>query len=117
MDRVTNRTSIARVQSIRIVLVTAPDRATARRLTRLILDARAAACVNLIPGIESHYWWEGRVESAKEVLMVLKTTPGRIARLERLVREQHPYDTPEFLVLPITSTARRYLEWVQATVR
>lgn len=100
-----------------VVLVTAPDEKVARALAKAVLEARAAACVNLVPRIESHYWWQGRIESAKEVLLVMKTTRPRLADLERTVRANHPYDTPEFVVLPIGAGAERYLAWIDESAR
>ena len=100
----------------RIVLVTAPDLTVARQLARGVLENRLAACVNLVPGVESHYWWEGELCREGEALMVLKTTEARLAGLEEFVLAAHPYDTPEFLVLEIESGSRRYLEWIGANV-
>jgi periplasmic divalent cation tolerance protein len=100
-----------------VVLVTAPDVKTARRLAQAALKARLIACANLVPRIESHYWWQGKIESGAEVLMLLKTTTTRLAALEELVRAEHPYDTPEFIVLPITRGSRRYLDWIQNSVK
>jgi periplasmic divalent cation tolerance protein len=97
-----------------IVLVTAPDLKTARRLARAALDARLVACANLIPRIESHYRWQGKIEHSAEVLLVLKTTKTRLAKLEKLIVSIHPYDTPEFLVLPLRSGNRQYLDWLGA---
>ena len=99
-----------------VVLVTAPDVKTARKLARAALVARLIACANLIPKIESHYWWQGKIERGAEVLMVLKTTTARVAALEKLIVAWHPYDTPEFLVLPINRGTRRYLDWVDQSV-
>jgi len=98
-----------------VVLVTAPDRATARRLARAALQARLIACANLVP-IESHYWWEGKIESGKEVLLALKTTSARLQALERLIVSEHPYDTPEFIVIPVAQGNRRYLNWLATSV-
>lgn len=95
----------------KIVLVTAPDLTTARRLARAALEARLIACANLVPGIESHYRWQGRVEQSAEVLLMLKTSQSRLAALERLVLAKHPYDTPEFVVLNPVSGAKKYLAW------
>src|SRR5437868_5096520 len=92
-----------------VVLVTAPDLKTARRLAKVALKARLAACVNLIPGIESHYWWRGKIESGPEVLLLLKTVTSRLAALERLLVASHPYDTAEFVVLSVTRGNQRYL--------
>src|ERR1051325_4676182 len=82
-----------------LVLVTAPDRKTARDLARAALRARLAACVNVVPKIESHYWWNGKIERGVEVLLLFKTTSARLTPLERLIRQRHPYDTPEFIAL------------------
>jgi len=103
--------------NFRIVLVTAPDLKTARHLARAALQARLIACANLIPKIESHYWWQGKIEHGAEVLLVLKTTATRLARLEKLIVSEHPYDTPEFLVLPVLSGNRRYLDWISTSCR
>jgi periplasmic divalent cation tolerance protein len=100
-----------------VVLVTAPDMNTGRKLARAALEARLIACANLIPRIESHYWWEGRIEHGAEVLLVMKTATPRLAALERLIAAKHSYDTPEFLVLPVSRGSKRYLDWVQRSVR
>lgn len=96
-----------------VVLVTAPDLKTARALARAALKAHLVACANLLPRIESHYWWQGKLETGNEVLLVLKTTRPRLAALERLVITKHPYDTPEFIVLPLIGGNRRYLDWIE----
>jgi len=99
-----------------LVLVTAPNLTTARKLARVALKARLVACANLIPQIESYYWWQGKVESGAEVLMVLKTTRRRLAALEKLILANHPYDTAEFVALPINAGTKRYLDWIGASV-
>jgi len=100
-------------QKFALVLVTAPDLKTARTLAKAALAARLIACANLIPKIESHYWWQGKMESGKEVLMILKTTRTHLAALEKLILAKHPYDTPEFVVLPLRAGAKRYLDWLE----
>ena len=100
-----------------IALVTAPDLKTARKLAKIILQAKLAACANLVPKIESHYWWKKKIESGAEVLMILKTTQTKLAKLEKCVVENHPYDTPEFIVLPIASGNKKYLDWILDSVR
>ena len=95
-----------------IVLVTAPDLKTARSLAKAALQKRLAACANLIPKIESHFWWQGRLESSTEVLLVLKTPKAKLAALEKLILSRHPYDTPEFLVLSPTAGSKKYLDWL-----
>jgi len=98
-----------------IVLVTAPDLKTARSLAKSALSARLIACANLIPKIESHYWWRGKIESGSEVLLVLKTQKSKLAALEKLILALHPYDTPEFIVLPLSAGNKKYLDWLAAS--
>lgn len=100
--------------AFRIALVTAPDLKTARRLAKAALENRLAACANLIPAVESHYWWRGKMESSREVLILFKTRKNLLKKLERVVLKIHPYDTPEFLVAPLESGAARYLAWLAA---
>lgn len=100
-----------------IVFVTAPNRAVARKLARAALQAKLAACANLVPGLESHYWWRGKIESGAEVLIIFKTVKKNLARLQKLIIDNHPYDTPEFVVVPLAGGSRRYLDWLAAAVR
>jgi periplasmic divalent cation tolerance protein len=100
-----------------IVLVTAPDLKTARALAKGALQARLIACANLISKIESHYWWRGKIESGAEVLLVLKTRKSKLAALEKLILARHPYDTPEFLVLPLSAGGEKYLDWLVAATK
>jgi periplasmic divalent cation tolerance protein len=95
-----------------IVLVTAPDLKSARALARAALRANFIACANLIPQVESHYWWRKKIESGAEVLLILKTQKSKLAALEKLILAQHPYDTPEFLVLPLSAGSKKYLGWL-----
>ncbi len=104
-------------RSLRIALVTAPDLKTARKLARLALQEQLAACANLVPALESHYWWQGKIERAREVLILFKTTAGALGALEKLVVREHPYDTPEFVVLSPAKVNRRYLRWCEDAVR
>ena len=73
---------------------------------------RLIACANLLPGIRSHYRWRGKLENSNEVLIILKTTVSRVARLERWLLEHHPYDTPEILALTPDTGTHRYLDWL-----
>ena len=100
-----------------VVLITAPDLKTARALTKAALKARLIACANLLPKIESHYWWQGKMESSAEVLMIMKTTKTKLAALEKLVLARHPYGTPEFLVLPLSAGNGKYLDWLAMNCR
>lgn len=99
-----------------IVLVTAPDLKTARRLARAALSAKFVACVSLIPGLESHYRWQGKIECNSEVLLLLKTKKSKLRLLEKLISSEHPYDTPEFIATPITGGSEKYLRWIANSV-
>ena len=100
-----------------LVLVTAPDLRTARKLAKSALTARLAACANLIPRIESHYWWQGKLESGAEVLILFKSRRDRLKALETLVLREHPYDMPEFLVLAVSAGNKKYLAWLAENCR
>ena len=100
-----------------LVLVTAPDVKSARNLARRALEARLIACANLVRNIESHYWWKDKIEKSPEVLLLMKTTSSAVADLEELVLANHPYDTPEFVVMNLRAGTDRYLNWILETVR
>jgi len=100
-----------------VVLVTAPDLKVARRLASKALKARLIACANLLPDIESHYWWRGKIEKSAEVLLLLKTTQSKVGQLEKLVLKLHPYDTPEFVVIESSKVTERYLTWARDSVK
>jgi periplasmic divalent cation tolerance protein len=95
-----------------LALVTAPDIDVARNLSKAALEARLIACANLVPQVESHYWWDGKIESGNEILMILKAPKEELADLEAFILELHPYDTPEFLVVPLDSGSAQYLAWL-----
>ncbi|HEU6447063.1 MAG TPA: divalent-cation tolerance protein CutA [Verrucomicrobiae bacterium] len=100
-----------------IVLVTAPDLKTARALAKPALQKKLIACANIIPKVESHYWWQGKIESSAEALLILKTIKTKLPALEKLILSKHPYDTPEFLVLQPATGNKGYLEWLAADCR
>jgi periplasmic divalent cation tolerance protein len=99
------------------VLVTAPDIKVARKLAQGALREKLVACANIIPKVESHYWWQGKIESGAEVLTVFKTTKAKLPAFEKFILANHPYDTPEFIVLPLTAGSNRYLAWLSASVK
>ena len=99
----------------RIVLVTCGSIAEARKIGRNVVEKKLAACANIVPGVESIYRWKGKVERAREVLVVIKTTANRLPELEREVKQLHSYDVPEFIVLPIIAGSRKYLAWLQGS--
>ena len=95
----------------RIVHVTASSFEEARRLTKLVLSAHLAACVNIVPKIESHYWWQGKLEQADEVLMLIKTSAEQFGALEKLIREQHSYVCPEIVAIDPKEITPAYRMW------
>ncbi len=97
-----------------LVIVTAPDRQTAEALADRLLKTRLAACVNIVPGLRSLYWWQGEIESADEVLMLVKARRRDVAALTEAVQDAHPYDVPEVIALEIVGGSADYLDWVEA---
>src|SRR5262245_53427477 len=104
-----------------MVLMTASSGEEASRLAEMLVGARLAACVQILPEIESVYRWKGKVQRDAEVLLLAKTTPARFPELERQIRALHSYDTPEIIALPIIRASAPYLQWlvdeVEAGVR
>ena len=99
-------------RKIFVVLVTAPEMKAARKVARAVLRPKLAACANIVPKIESHYWWRGKLEKSAEVLIIFKTAQRCLADLEAAVIRNHPYDTPEIIALPLDQGNKRYLDWV-----
>ncbi len=97
-----------------VILVTAPDQGVAEGLARELLEARLVACVNIIPGLRSLYWWESRIETAGEVLMLLKARRADVDGIVKRVRGRHPYSVPEIIAVDITSGLPAYLDWISA---
>jgi periplasmic divalent cation tolerance protein len=95
-----------------VVLCTFPDQETAQRVAHTLVESGLAACVNLLPGAQSLYRWEGKVESAEEVLAVMKTTEEAYPLLESRLTELHPYDVPEIIALPVEKAQENYAKWV-----
>ena len=98
-----------------VVFMTAANGEEATRLADMLVGAHLAACVQIMPEMESVYRWEGKVERQSEVLLIAKTTQGKFADLEREVRALHTYETPEIVAVPITSGSAPYLEWLSKT--
>ncbi|GIH69847.1 divalent-cation tolerance protein CutA [Sphaerimonospora thailandensis] len=99
------------------VQVAVDDRDRAASLARSAVGARLAACAQLVGPITSTYWWEDRIETAEEFLLLLKTTGESVDRLTEHIRAEHPYDTPEIVALPIEGGLAAYLDWIAAETR
>ncbi len=89
-----------------------PDAQSAEKLAQQLIEARAAACVNLLAPCTSTYRWQGNVESATEVPLLIKTTRAAYPRLEKLIREAHPYELPEIIAVSVTAGLPAYLDWI-----
>jgi periplasmic divalent cation tolerance protein len=101
-----------------VVLVTCSSPAEARCIARAVVEARLAACVNILPGaVQSIYRWKGKVESARERLLLIKTSRPRLAKLRKTVEQLHSYDVPEFIALPIAAGSPAYLAWMDDCLR
>jgi periplasmic divalent cation tolerance protein len=97
----------------RVVLVTCGTLSEARRIARSVVERRLAACVNISRStVESVYRWKNKIETAREYLLIIKTSAARSKELEGLIKHLHGYDVPEFIVLPIVAGSAAYLEWV-----
>ncbi len=96
----------------RIVLTTGATLEEAKQIGRTLVEEHLAACATVIPAVESIYWWNGNIESASETMLLLKTGIDQLAALEARLRQLHTYEVPEFLVLPVETGSRAYLDWM-----
>ncbi len=99
-----------------VVFMTAANGEEATRLADMLVGAHLAACVQILPEMESIYRWEGKIERQSEVLLLAKTTRAKFEELEREVRALHSFDTPEIIAVPVTVGSTAYLEWLNASV-
>jgi periplasmic divalent cation tolerance protein len=100
-------------EQIRVVLVSIP-RDESRKMARLLVENRLAACVNIVPKIDSYFWWDNAVQTEEEALLIIKTTAGKFVALRDFVAENHPYDLPEIIALPLVDGFSDYIAWVHA---
>ena len=100
-------------EEVLVILTTWPDADSARAAARALVGEKLAACANIVPGVESIYRWEGKVETGAEVLMILKTTIARYQMLETRIRALHSYELPEIVSLRVTDGLPAYLRWVE----
>lgn len=101
----------------RIVLSTAGSEDEARKIAQHLVERKLAACVNIIPQVESIYHWQGKVESAQEWLLLIKTTDSRFPAVRDAIRELHSYELPECIAINIEDGGLQYLEWIRESVR
>jgi len=98
-----------------IVLVTAKDKKEAIKITNGLLEAKLIACANIIDGVQSFFWWQGKIDSSKEVLLLLKTKKILFKKLLVKVKSLHSYQTPEIIALPIIDGSKDYLNWINSS--
>jgi periplasmic divalent cation tolerance protein len=100
-----------------LILTNLPDVASAEKLAQALIESRAAACVNVLAACRSIYRWQGAVETANEIPLLIKATTANYARVEEIVRAQHPYAVPELIAIPITHGLPAYLDWLAAETK
>jgi len=96
------------------VYTTWPSTVEAEKAGRALVESRLAACVNILPGMVSHYWWEGKIERGEEAVMIIKTRAALAQDVEAAVKSLHSYTTPAIVVLPVESVESNYLGWIMA---
>jgi periplasmic divalent cation tolerance protein len=99
-----------------VVLTTLENQEDGERLATLLLEGGLAACVQILPPMTSIYRWQGAVERASEILLLIKTTRPAYQRLETVIKENHPYQTPEIIALPVQAGLGDYLSWLTAAI-
>ena len=100
------------MEEVLVVLTNLPDRDSAQRMAHSLIENQAAACVNILSECSSVYRWQGKVESASEVPLLIKTTRSAYPRVEELIRAQHPYELPEIIAIPVSAGLPAYMAWV-----
>ncbi len=97
-----------------VVFITAKDAEEARKIAEALLEHRQAACVNIVPGIDTHFRWKDKLEFSKESLLMVKTKESLLTEIIKSVKKIHSYSVPEIIALPITGGSRDYLEWIDS---
>src|SRR5215207_6438218 len=100
-----------------MLYTTYPSVVEAERIGKAVLEKRLAACINILPGMISHYWWQGAIERGEEVVMIIKTRAALAERVRETVKAMHPYTVPAILVLPIEGGEPAYLDWLMAETK
>jgi periplasmic divalent cation tolerance protein len=99
-----------------VILVTASGRDEAEKITAALLEGRRAACVNIVAPVVSRFWWKGRIDSADEVLLIIKTRETAVSDVIQTVKSNHTYSVPEIIVLPVVGGSQEYLDWIAGEV-
>ena len=100
-----------------IVLITAGSEEEAHKIAKLLVNEKKAACVNIVPEVDSLFWWKGKIDSARESLLLVKTKASLLPEVISLVKETHSYEVPEIIALPIMGGSEDYLKWLDSACR
>jgi len=99
-----------------VIFITSGSEEEAKKLARVLVEEKLAACVNILSGVESLYWWKGKIESSKEWMLVVKTQGKMVNKVVKRVKEIHSYEVPEVIALPIVEGNKDYLQWISDTL-
>lgn len=99
-----------------VILVTAKDQEEAQKIARGLLEDKLAACCNIMPKIQSLFWWDGKIDSADEVLLIIKSEKTLWNKIQDKVKELHSYQTPEIIALPVVEGSKEYLDWIKDSI-
>ncbi|MCJ7654662.1 MAG: divalent-cation tolerance protein CutA [Dehalococcoidia bacterium] len=100
-----------------VIFVTTSTEAEAHKVAELLLGHRKAACVNIVPRVDSSFWWRGKLDSARESLLIIKTRASLLTEIIELVKSVHSYEVPEIIALPIIGGSEDYLKWIDDEVK
>ncbi len=100
-----------------VVFVTVPNKETAEKIAKALVEARLAACVNIVDGLKSIYWWKEKIEEDNELLLIIKTRIEVFEELVLKIKELHPYTVPEIIGLPIIAGSKDYVDWLKNEVK
>lgn len=100
-----------------LILTTTSSHEEAQKIAAALVNEKLAACVNIVDGVHSIYWWEGRAESASESLLIIKTTLEKAEKVSKRIKELHSYSVPEVLILPVLGGYEDYMKWVEESVK
>ena len=99
-----------------MVFITTGNAAEAEKIAHILVSRRKAACVNILPRVDSRFWWQGKIDSADEALLIVKTKASLLDELARLVKENHSYEVPEIIALPIVGGNQDYFKWIDSEI-
>lgn len=99
-----------------LILCTCPDNQVAEQLATSLVEQRLAACINIVPGLTSIYRWQGKLEKGTEVLLMIKTSRQQYAAVEAAIQQQHPYELPEIIAVPLVEGSSEYLRWITTSL-